>query len=447
MHSIVFINAGRYITGFVYYLSDFFNINEDIFSIISIILSNIILSLGIVLIYSKIASILNMNGLKRLIVFCASFLMCYNPFMAETFVFEESFIMAGAFLVSLYAANIMFENKKNCFIKSFLLLILACTMYQGMLCIYFPYYLLLVVLKYNKLTLKEFIKENYKNILKSLICYILAMIVYFIIFKLIIFIFDLNSAKDGKIDLLYNIKNIFKLIFDTADSMHDFINPYLFHGINILLLVIIVINIILKKENISKIIYILIIILSSILFSYAPNVVMSSVSNYTAARLVNSYGCITAFLILSNLTINIESKIKNILIFIISLFMILVISYNLFKYSYYGIIRYSNDLNYLNEIKEKIVDYEKKSNMMIENVIYYRSKNSYYYYPGLGNGYNVRFYSQFWSFTCAFENYVIKNLKHSEMSEEEFNKNYLKNNFDEEIEYIFEENKLYIFFL
>lgn len=441
--AIIFVNGGRYFTALFYYLIGILGISEDFISVLTIILSNIVLSYGIILIYFRINKLIKLDTLKKIILFFAAYLICYNPFMAETFVFEERFIMTLSFVLSIKAADVMFETKN--FIKSFIILFIATNMYQGMICIYLPYYFLLTVIDNSKLKIKDFIKENYKYIFKSCLVYAVSMLSSFLLLKLVLFVFDLNSGKIGKLDLIYNIKYIFKLINTVFIRMFGFIKPVYFYVFNIILILMIIINIFFKKENKSLILYILLTIIIMILIPFIPNIVMNSDGNYTAARMTGSIACIPAFLIIYNLVINRKSTIKNIILLFVSGFIVFIDSYNLLKYSYYGLIRYNNDLERLNEIKEEIENYE-KNNVKIEQIVYYRSKNSLYFYPGLGNGYNVRFYSVFWSFSCAISNYIeINNIK--EMNNDEFNLNYSNYKFDDEIEYIFDNEIMYIFFM
>ena len=137
-YSIIFVKAGRYFPALIYYLIDLFKINYNLFSTISIILSIIFLSKTVSIIYNDISSLVDKTKITKAIIFIGAFLICFNPFISEFFVFEESFAMTLGILLSVLSASIFCKKEKGYFIKSLLILLFAAICYQSTLCMFIP---------------------------------------------------------------------------------------------------------------------------------------------------------------------------------------------------------------------------------------------------------------------------------------------------------------------
>lgn len=448
-YALIFVEAGRYITAFLYYLFGVLHIKESFVSILSIVLSNLFLSIAVYLIYKKVLEYIKAELLEKILAFIASFLICYNPFVIEFFLFEESFVMCGAFLLTIYAANILFTNKEYRFFKSYLILFVASMAYQGILCFYIPYVFLILTIKNKDTNIKENIKNNYLFYIKGVIAYGMSLASSFLTLKIVLKIFALKSQKMGTIDILANASKIIKLMKKTFIYFFNYISPFVFYSVFIIILIILLILTIDSfKERISYFTYVLFLVLFSIIFAFIPNLGMNTLENYTAARMTISIGSIIGFMfIISLLFVSKDNKYRNyvlIILVFLSLSFATYDCYNYLKNNYYGLNRYKNDVLYANEIKKVISDYEKDSNYKIENMYYHIEPTVGYYYTGFHTGYNIRFYAVDWGFSCG-TNYLINTDYHIEkMNDDDYTKYSSIELINDRFKYYFDKENFYI---
>lgn len=449
-YALIFVQAGRYLTAFIYYVIDKLNISTDFISTLSIILSNIFLSLSVCITYNQVKKYIKTETLEKILIFIISFIICFNPFMIESFIFEESFALTLAFLLVIVAANYLLSDKKYKYIKSFGLLCMVCMLYQGMLCIYIPYLFLMFTLKTKEKNILKNIKENYKFYVFGFITYALSLILSFVLLKIVLNIFNLNSQKFGELNIMSNISSIFRLTKNTYHSFFNFIDQKIFYFVFISIVIIVLGLTITKfKKYFSCYIYIILLVIFCTVFAFVPNLAMNSLDNYTAARMVNSIGALLGMLsMMSLLFIPKNKQLKEyfliLLLFVIGLFFL----YNCKMYlknSYYGLKRYNNDYSYSQKIKENIDNYEKEKGIKIEKIYYYKESSVPYYYSGLNSGNNIRFYAVDWGFECGIKVFVNKDIEIAKMTVEKYeninDEDLIMNN---GIKYIYEGNILYL---
>ena len=164
------------------------------------------------------------------------------------------------------------------------------------------------------------------------------------------------------------------------------------------------------KKSIIELTKLLILILTCVIFSYIPNIFMSSSNNYIAPRMLGSVGMILpmtlAFLFL---------KFKDDKNKVIKYIFIVIVSFNFLYlwYSYFTNFRmslktYSSDYEYISILNDEIEYYEKKFDVKIKTVYYGYDQNISYHYDGrVVNGFNYRIQAIDWAF-CGYLSALAK---------------------------------------
>lgn len=157
-YAIWFLKSARFFSSLLFCLASFLKIPHYVFSIISLIGSNIFNALAVYKLSNYIIDKTNnKNILRNILITICSFLIFYNPIVLELFIFEESIIMfLGIFFVVLSVIRLCENNKKDILFSSFYL-ILAISCYQGVVCYYLPILLLLLVV--NQYDFKKILKK------------------------------------------------------------------------------------------------------------------------------------------------------------------------------------------------------------------------------------------------------------------------------------------------
>lgn len=447
----IFMKAGRIFTAFIFYFNNLIKLPMPIFSTISAILSNLFLALSINKLYKYFKKYIKINNkFSDYLLLLGVFLIFYNPFNLELFIFEESFVMiAGIYFMVCGAIKFMNKSLKS-YLISFLLVLLGTICYQGIVCYFIPILFLLVALE-----LKGNLKEDYKNILlKGLIAiciYGISLIISYGIVKIVnIFIFTEVNPKLGTIDLILNIKSFFILMYSSLKSLCGYGSRIIFYLSILAIILIIILNYVKKEKNYwIKVFYMFFNIFLCVIMAFVPNLAMSSTSNYTAARMIGSIGTIVGILIIyCILYFNILTKktLKYSLI-IIALGYFVYISIISFFTTYTALNTYKEDMNIVGLVKEKIVEYEKLNDIKITKIFYAKDSSvSWLYNSYVPNSSNYRVYAVYWAVGCVFNMDEITHYEVEMMNNEDkelyfSNKNYSSFN-DEQL--VFKDDTLYL---
>lgn len=427
VYALHFIKAGRYFSALIYFIVDLLKIDYSVFSTISIIFSLVFLSCGVYVIHKDLINLVKKNILTEVIIFIGAFLICFNPFNAEFFVFEEGFSMSLGILLSILSASIFFKQEKNYFIKSFLALLFAAICYQSTVCMFLPYAFLLITLDNKKKNIIENIKDNWKKYIIGLIIYGSSLLSAFLLLKIILKIFALNSYKFGELNILTNIKTIFRLFKEVSASLLFFIKKEYFYGvINIVLFITIPLLFINFKKNINRFIFILIMCFLCMGICFVPNLAMNSSANYTAARMLSSFGATPGFIILMLLVYEFNKKdfmlekYFHVFIVIIGIIYTLTVCCFSFNASSDSYKRYQNDLAYLNNIEKNVKNIDK-----FKNVYYVIDSSVQPFYKDPINGNNYRMYFFGWAFECGYKAFIndnvnLKQIQNNEIKDYDF---------------------------
>jgi len=367
--------------------------------------------------------------------------------MIENLLFEESYAMTLSFMLCIIAANTLISDSGKKTLKTFLLLFIACFLYQSTLSIFIPYAFVLITLKTKEYNIINNIKINFKTYFLGCLCYGVSLVLAYILLKATLTIFNITSYKMGELNILENIKSIIRFIYEGFLSFYNYINPYLIYAvIGFIFIIVISLMITNIKKYWSRVIFLIVLMVMSVVFAYIPNLAMNSLENYAEARMLPSFGALIGLMLMMGIIFaKQEEKVNDFIITILCMIgatLMLNVSYIYFNNSFDGLKRYENDVKYINQIKHEIKNYEHKSNQQIKKIYFYSNKPRHY---ELDNQtlYNLTFYASEWGFECAMGAYINKDIIARELSEKEYqdiinNQNYKNQN------YIFDENTMYI---
>lgn len=412
-----FLKSARLVSSFMYVIFDLIKMPFSSLTIISTVLSVLFLSFSVIKFYNIIVEKLEIkkNIIKnKIIIYFSTFLIFFNFCNQELFTFCESFVMCfGIYLIVNSVIFFMKGNKKD-YIISLLLLMGAVYCYQGVLCVYISLILFLMIIGKEY----KFSKLFVKRIALTLVFYLLTMLVSFLTIKVITTYFiNTNNIKIDGIDIFYNIKFILSAILDTMKNLYGLFSAKVFYCM--LFLILILLFALRKQLSSNKIwVFILILIITCIIFPFIPNIFMTSTSNYTASRMSMSIGMIISILII---IIVCEFKMENIK----GMFLVAILSIY-FIYSGFicvrnlniGIQSYSKDLSYVNNIEYYIEEYELNIKKEIKKIYYARNNNVNYHYGKIPNSFNYRIQAIDWAFMGAMNGLNDRNYEFVEMNYE-----------------------------
>ena len=444
-----FLQSGRLFTALFYMFFDFINLPMDSLGFISALFSNIFLTLAIIKIYNVIKTNIKLeNKIYKALLLISTFLLFYNPFMIELYMVDETFVLSlGILFVTMGAYYINKLGLKN-ILLSILFVVLGIICYQGIL----GYLFILVILFASTNIInsdKKDIITFFKKLGFSILAYLISFAVMYLILKIVLLVTGEVTTKLGHIDLIANISHIFvNLIPEVFLNFFGFINKniyLLFCGTILLILVFLIIKNNYKKTNIMLTVLLL---LAAVFGPFIPNIVMSTDSNYTAARMALTIMTIPSILmILIIIRLKFDSKY-----FVYGLLIIMLIIFAVFARAFIvntkiDLSRYKNDTKYLNEIYAALNYYQIENDVKIKTVYWAKDTDVAYYYPGgYANGANIRVVAVDWACECAFNVFSNNKYEYKKMSQKKYNEYFKDKNYDgfDENAIVYEGNKAYV---
>lgn len=444
-----FFGAGRFISGIVYLVLDFINFPYSLLSVISIVLSVLWLSLSIV----KMFKLANAKGkeissITQLILYLSIILIFYNFSFLELNIFMESFIMCFGIFCIVCSIEKFIKASAQSYIQSILWLHMAIISYQGVMSLYFPLLAAVIFIKNKREPLDKQIKIFFVEGLKAIIFYGITFFVSYFLIHIYLNFSHSETAKIGHINLWENIKQVPILAIDVYKHLFYLYSPYLFC---IFLALSIMLNIFLgfiHNKRYQLILYLIIIFLC--FFSpFIPNLAMRSEMNYTAARLTLSLGSSIgiSFMILVSYFDERNVLKTGTLCIIICYFLSVVLTYNNNLSS--QIKKYQKDMETIEMIAAKIVEYEEDNGILIDTIYYAYDSYTSYFYPviTIRNGFTYRLYSCDWGMECAVNafidkhKFIFKEMDYRNYQQYFQNKEY--DSFSDE-QFVFINNELYL---
>jgi len=445
-----FMKSGRAFTALAFTLANYVKLSFKNFSLISIVLSNIFLSLSVHKLYIKVKKIVaSKSNITNLLLLVGSFLFICNPLSMEFFLFQEGFIMwMGVYFIILASINAL-ENKKLSYLKVLIYLCAAATCYQGIVCFFLPTAFLLYYLQ-NRQNIN--LKDITKKFILLTFLYGLSLIFTFIVVKVVNnYIFTEATARLGKLDLLYNVRKFFELCIFSLMSLFGMANRIVYYGVGILLSLIIFCFILKDKSNNKlELLFIVFNVLLCCMTPFIPNLALNKESNYTAARMIGTLGSIHGLIIIYGAILfnNKNTKILKLSFIALSLIYFVYNGINYINALNINNNRYQRDMESIEKIQKQISLYEKESGNVVQN-IYYATDSyvDYFYYDNrLNNSYNYRLYAIDWAMTCAVNMDKSKQYNYELMTEEKKQELFNNKEYDaySNEQYVFEGNSLYL---
>ena len=440
-----FLKSARLFTSLMFYLLSFTKLPYSIFSVISLIFSNVFNALTVYKLSNYIIDKTNnKNILRNIIITICSFLIFYNPIVLELFIFEESVIMfLGVYFTLLSAIRLCGNNKKDIFISGIYLIIAICC-YQGVVCYYLSILLLLLVVN----------KYDFKTIFKKMIfggvIYGISLIIAYILVKFInSYIIVGVNARLGRLNIIENIKFVIQTLKIILIELFDYVNFYWFYIVNIILSILFLILFFNNKDkNKLVILYLFVNIVLCVLMPFVPNLGMNSDANYTAARMCLSIGSTIGILgIYCLLQITDDKKLSLYALMSVIVVYTLYIFVIYFQTTYMQYDTYKKDMSYLNTLFAKIDDYEKDNDIKVTKIYYAHDSNvDFHYSKKIMNSTNYRVMAIDWAMDCAVS--IRENHRYSyiKMSDEEKERYFANMEFDsiDDKQFVFVEDTLYL---
>ncbi len=437
-----FAQNGRIITAFFYYFFNIISLPLDSLGFVSAFFANVFLTLAIMQIYKVVNTNLKLeNCFWKALLLISSFLLFYNPLTIELYMVDETFVIClGIFLITLGAKYINQRGIKN-YLLALLFIILGVICYQGIASYLFLLTILFAMTNINNND-KQDVKVLWQKIGLSILCYIIAFAIMYGILQLVLVLTGSVTSKLGNIDLIANIQYTFNTLMpDALTNLFGFGNKKIYYGFCLLILALVILGIIKNDGKKINIMLTFLIVLAALIAPFLPNFVMSTDSNYSAARMT-----LTLMSIPSALMILIICRLKvDFKYYVYGLLLIMIILFALFARTFIAntkidLKRYKADTSYLNQIYAVLNYYEIENDTEIKTVYWAKDTDVAYYYSfGYANGSNIRVVAVDWAMECAFNVYTNNKYEYKAMSEDDYEKYFKDKNYDE-----FDENSIVI---
>lgn len=444
--AIWFLQNGRIFSYLFYMLFDFIKLPYDSLRIISVITSNIILSITILLIYKEIINNYQIkNKFFNLFLIGLIFLIYYSPLMPSILVLDEAFIInLGILFLTLSSITILKNTSKN-YLKSLLFAVLGVSCYQGISSYLF---ISLFIILLSKEEYRKNIKLYLNKFILLISIYGLSNVSNLIIIKIISYITNEKISKIGSISIISNIKKIITVFIPKAYKyFFRYINPLYYYLSITLLLLITIIYIIKNKDKINNLILLILLILSCSLVPFIPNIFLSSSSNYIESRMVLTIGIIPIVIIIYILlSFKINKQILSGLL-IISIFLFLISFKSNIQNMNIDKKRYQQDQEYLLQVVNYIKNYEENNSVYIDTIYYARDNDVAYYYPtGFPNDTNIRLLAVDWALDCALSYKLNREINFEKMPDEKRRQLFANLEYDEfsQEQLVIDKNILYL---
>ena len=294
-------------------------------------------------------------------------------------------------MLSIFAARILTKKTKFCYLKSFLLVVLATFCYQGAVNVFLPLTILFLFIDKDKKSAKELVKDVIISCLIIGIAYILNVLAMGILNTLL-------GEEQGRVagGILNNLKN-FAVIINYVINVTLITNYNLWPtAISLIVIAISLIIISFQKKSTAKILQYLFIVLVAFCISVGPVFFMKTPS--MEARMAMSIGAIPGLSMLFLLSLNYEGRMLK---SIITLGIVIFFIYNCINTiqifgAHIATNKVDKEMGIM--IKYELEKYENETGNTIENIAVCKDK-----YPrSFPNGWNKKFFS----FTQrAFDNF------------------------------------------
>lgn len=440
-----FLQNGRIFSALLMRFYDLVNLPVDSMNFVALFFFNLFLALAILKLYLVFSK--NVENKAVLVVLLVStFMLFYGPLITEILFFNEAMVFAlGILLVVLAADKCALGGIKN-YIISLILMILGVTCYQGIACYFFV--ILLLILMKNGINSKEEAIGYLKKIGIGFLIYGMAALISFGIIKFASNLFGEALPKLGAFNIFDNLVYTFTNLLPTSfRNLFGFVNVKFYYLLCILLLVCFVYLFIKNEHKAIRFLLFIGLLIVLVIVPFAPNLIMASDSNYTAARMALPLGILpSAFILYLIFNYKVEMKFNYVFLGIIIMFMALS-SYSIHQNTMISFRRYKEDVKYINSIVQAINVYENKTDNKIKRIYYAQDSSVNYYYSfGHPNGANIRLLAVDWALDCAFPVYTYDKYEFKKISDKDYKKYFKDKNYDEfdNEQLVFDDDTLYL---
>lgn len=442
--AIWFLQNGRIFSYLFYMLFNVIKLPYDSIRVVSVILSNVILTTTIIIMYNQIKNN-NHNKLHKILLIGSIFLIYYTPLTPSILILDEAFIInLGILFLTVSSIYILKKSTKN-YLISLLFAILGISCYQGLSAYLF---ISLFILILSKEEYRNNIKFYIKKTILIISIYGLSFLFNLLIIKIVGMITKKDISKIGELSIIDNLNQIInEFIPKVFKYFYGYIN-YKYYFIIILLSILIAIIYTIKNKNkLNNILLLLLLILSCAFSSFIPNLFMNSSSNYIESRMTLTVTIVPIIIIIY---IIISFKVNKPIFYLLSTITIFILLVS-FKSTYQNMNvdkkRFQTDIEYINNIEKYIKKYEETSGIYIDTIYYARDEFvAYYYHFGKPTDTNIRIMAIDWALDCAISSKLNREIDFYKISDEKYNELFIGkeyNHFSEE-QLIFDDNILYL---
>lgn len=440
-----FLQNGRIFSALLMRFYDLVNLPVDSMNFVALFFFNLFLALAILKLYLVFSKNIE-NKAVLVVLLVSTFMLFYGPLITEILFFNEAMVFAlGILLVVLAADKCALGGIKN-YIISLILMILGVTCYQGIACYFFV--ILLLILMKNGINSKEEAIGYLKKIGIGFLIYGMAALISFGIIKFASNLFGEALPKLGAFNIFDNLVYTFTNLLPTSfRNLFGFVNVKFYYLLCILLLVCFVYLFIKNEHKAIRFLLFIGLLIVLVIVPFAPNLIMASDSNYTAARMALPLGILpSAFILYLIFNYKVEMKFNYVFLGIIIMFMALS-SYSIHQNTMISFRRYKEDVKYINSIVQAINVYENKTDNKIKRIYYAQDSSVNYYYSfGHPNGANIRLLAVDWALDCAFPVYTYDKYEFKKISDKDYKKYFKDKNYDEfdNEQLVFDDDTLYL---
>ena len=407
-----FIKEARPFSAIITLLASVINLPIETYSLISFVLAIAFLSASVLLIYNIfVKKFIDQSKWVKVLVLLISFITIFNYLGIEHILFLECSMLSLGVLLSVIAAKIVIEGKKQAHIKAFLIVTIATFCYQFSAAI-FP----LIVFANELLFNKKNLKSNIIELTKTTLIYIFSMIINLLYVKILF--------QNSRIQLnvcTFEINNILNCSYELIINSMGILKPYI--NLAIFVCTILCIITLYQKNLKEKFIYILkylLLILASITVCMAP--ILTGASNILTVRMCIAFGTTIGFSLLTILYI--MKGLKKYFYYVVSIPIIAIFLLNFFTYTILTkqhILTNSLDENYCYEIKQMIEEYEKTTGIKVDKIASILRSDKLLYYPNmLHAGTTTQSVLSTWAVNYAISFYLERDLKFISISPNQY---------------------------
>ena len=428
-----FFLDGRLFTGILTEIMSYFNVPVGIYVVISLEIALIISCIAVMVLANTFFKYKKTDKLSsKIILYIASYYTIFNVLYIENLYYIEACIIALSVLLYILAAKVLVERPKLYLIKSFILLLLGITSYQGTISLFFLATLVLAMCNEKRL------KDIIVIMVKAVIMVLIGVLINSLQIKLVENIYDVkqtrvNTSYDG---ILINIAIILDGILNIISYMGGYCPPWSYVIIVLVIEALIFIKLIKQNKknpdsnNQRIMIEQMFIVVCGIMFSCAISVI--STTAFLSGRIRFALGAIVGFLFIhlwvkTDFAENKQNIFNKILIVLLILYGIA----NSVNYTWVmAESKYTQmqDKQEVLEMQKKVQKYENENNIKVTKiaVVVIENQTNNAFYPEI---YHMTFVTHSaiktqWSIVGCYNYYTGENLQEYEPSEEEIN-NYL----------------------